>query len=473
MIADDELKSHMEITLENAKKKNVDFALVRGEKSFSQLVRAEKETIRNVNTEESVGIGVEVVVSGAKGYGFSTDFDKESLKEIVEKAIDGAKSAGRLAKEKMEPLEIEHKKYQGETPEIKNHPRDAELEEKTELLMAGVNAILEKDVKSLTSFYGEEWGKRFVFTSEGLERSWKLIKTGLLYRPVVKRNGQMGNATEQSVASMGLSLFKQKGKQPRETAKKALKGARDMAEAKAIDPGRYSLVTDPRFGGVMAHESFGHLTEADGIITGESILTGRKGEKLGSEKATIIESGDPQNYGFYVPYDDEGTSTKKTYLLKNGVLKNFLHSRFTAKTLDSKVTGNARGLNFRYPSIVRMRNTFFAPGEHEKEELFELIDEGIYVVGSRGGQTEPTGTFTFSADRAYWIEGGEKKYPLKGAVVRGNILNFLKNIIGASKELEVTTSVRGGCGKSGQGPLPVGNGGPHLAVEEAIVGGGK
>ncbi|NIQ06512.1 MAG: TldD/PmbA family protein, partial [Candidatus Korarchaeota archaeon] len=312
----------------------------------------------------------------------------------------------------------------------------------------------------------------WVLTSEGLERTWNLLKTGIFYMPVVRRNGDMGNASEQSVASLGLSLFKKKGKTPRETAKKALKGARDMAKAKSIKPGKYPLITDPQFDGVMAHESFGHLTEADGVITGESIISDRKGERLGSKHATIVESGDPKNFGFYLPYDDEGTATKELYLLKEGILKNFLHSRYTAEILGAEPTGNARSLNFTYPSIVRMRNTYFAAGEHTNEELFEMIDEGIYVVGSRGGQTEATGTFTFSADRAYWVEDGEKKYPLKGVVVRGNILNFLKNIIGASQEVEVTTSVRGGCGKWGQGGLPVGTGGPYLAVSEALVGGG-
>lgn len=472
MTIESQVLSSMDYALEKAENK-ADFVLVRGETSFQQIIRAEMDTIRDVTSEESVGIGVEVVVNEARGYGFTSDLDNESIGKVVEKAIDGAKGSASLAEEEMTPKQIKPREYTGETPNVTDHPKDADMERKTDLLMSGANAIMKDDVASITSLYGEYWGQRWVVTSEGLQRDWNLIKTGILYRPVVKSNGQMGNAHEQSVASLGLSLFNKKGKTPTETAKKALKGAKDMAKAKSIEPGRYTLITDPRFDGVMAHESFGHLTEADGIITGESILSDRKGEQLGSEHATIVESGAPKNYGFYLPYDDEGVATEKVHLLKNGILKNFLHSRYTSEILGEDPTGNARALNFRYPSIVRMRNTYFTAGDHTKEELFDMVDEGIYVVGSQGGQTELTGTFTFSADRAYWIEDGEKQHPLKGVVVRGNILNFLKNIMGASEEVEVTTSVRGGCGKRGQSGLPVGMGGPYLAVKNCIVGGGK
>lgn len=468
-----EIRSAMDTALEKAEQAQVDFVLVRGELTTSQIIRAEKDTIRDVDVSTRAGVGVEVVLDKAKGYSFSSKFDTQTIEATVEKAIEGAKGSAKHAEKEFSPKEISHEKYEGTTPNVTKHPKNKDIAAKKDLLMSGTKEILEDEVVSLTSVYGEVWGTRWFFTSDGLEREWHPLKTGILYRPVVKKNGKMGNASEQAVASLGLSLFNREGKRPKETAKKALKGASDMAEAQSIKPGRYSLVTDPEFGGVIAHESFGHLTEADFVITGESILTEREGERLGSEHATVIESGDPQQYGYYLPYDDEGTATKTVHLLKDGIFSGFLHSRYTANTLETEPTGNARALNFRYPSIVRMRNTYFGAGDHTQEELFELIGEGIYVIGSQGGQTESTGTFTFSADRAYRIEDGEIQHPLKGVVVRGNILDFLKNVKGASKHVELHTSLLGGCGKGGQGGLPTGVGGPYLAVKEAIVSGGR
>ena len=115
-----------------------------------------------------------------------------------------------------------------------------------------------------------------------------------------------------------------------------------------------------------------------------------------------------------------------------------------------------------------------SPWHHEARNwLAELVDKGVYAEGHGGGQTEDTGNFTFAANRAYWIENGEIKFPLKSVVVRGHILDFLKNVIGASKEVIVKTSILGGCGKGGQAPLPVGLGGPYLAVKEAIISFGR
>ena len=61
----------------------------------------------------------------------------------------------------------------------------------------------------------------------------------------------------------------------------------------------------------------------------------------------------------------------------------------------------------------------------------------------------------------------------KEAILTGNILDFLKNIEGAFKDLKIHTSYFGGCGKGGQYPLPVGLGGPHLLLKEVHFGGEK
>jgi len=345
------------------------------------------------------------------------------------------------------------------------------LEDKIELVKTGTELLLEdKSVISAVSSYGEYWGTIVFENSEGLKRTWSPLRAGVVYFVVVRENGNVGNSYEQFASSYGLEIFDEKD--PRKIAETALKGAKDSARAKSLKPGKYPLVADPTFMGVVAHESFGHLSEGDYVATRASILYNRLGEEIGNEYTTIVESGDPVNYGYFIPYDDEGVATEKVVLLEKGILKGYLHSRSTARIMNMEPTGNARAINYRYPSIVRMRNTYFMPGDMTLEELFEVAGKGVYAEGSRGGQTEDTGNFTFGANRAYWFEEGEIKYPLKGATIRANILEFLKKVIGASKDLLVTTSVFGGCGKGGQAPLPVGDGGPYMAVSEAIIGGG-
>jgi TldD protein len=100
--------------------------------------------------------------------------------------------------------------------------------------------------------------------------------------------------------------------------------------------------------GILAHESFGHLTEADFIVSGMSPLAGKLGEQLGSEEATIIDEGtpDPERYnGFWLPFDDQGVKTSKVVVLDKGKLARYLPSRETAALMKDSSTGNARAVN--------------------------------------------------------------------------------------------------------------------------------
>jgi TldD protein len=141
--------------------------------------------------------------------------------------------------------------------------------------------------------------------------------------------------------------------------------------------------------------------------------------------------------------------------------------------MKTDLTGNARAVNYNYPPIVRMKNTYFSPGDLSIEEALEQLGTGIYAISTAGGQANMDGTFMFKALRGYYVDKGEQKYPLREVTLTGSILDFLKNIEGATKELFVFSSYFGGCGKDEQYPLPVGLGGPHLLIREVQFGGEK
>jgi TldD protein len=115
-----------------------------------------------------------------------------------------------------------------------------------------------------------------------------------------------------------------------------------------------------------------------------------------------------------------------------------------------------------------MSNTYLAPGDMSFEELLEDIKDGIYLKGSRGGQVDTgKGNFQFNATEAYKIENGELKDHYRDVSLSGNILETLMGVdaIGSDFKLSV-----GFCGKDGQ-TAPVGDGGPHTKILNAMVGG--
>ena len=77
----------------------------------------------------------------------------------------------------------------------------------------------------------------------------------------------------------------------------------------------------------------------------------------------------------------------------------------------------------------------------------------------------------FKAIRGYWVKNGKIQEPLREVALSGNILELLKKIEGATKELSIKAGYFGGCGKSGQAPLPVGTGAPEVVIGEVTFGG--
>ena len=216
------------------------------------------------------------------------------------------------------------------------------------------------------------------------------------------------------------------------------------------------MVLDPVLAGVFTHEAFGHLSESDFIYENDrlrQIMT--LGKEFGSTELNIVDSAAiPQLRGSY-KYDDEGVPATKTHLIREGKLVGRLHSRETAARMNEEPTGNARAINYRYPPIVRMTNTYIEPGIASFDDLIADIKEGVYAKNWYGGMTSME-MFTFSAGEAYMIRQGKVAELLRPVMLTGNVFTTLKNIDAIGNDLEMNQG--GGCGKGGQMPLPVSNG---------------
>jgi len=243
----------------------------------------------------------------------------------------------------------------------------------------------------------------------------------------------------------------------------------ELLSAPQVKGGEYTVVLDPVLAGVFVHEAFGHLSEADFVYENEGLRQIMIiGKKFGSTELNIVDGAAiPGLRGSY-KYDDEGVPATKTYLIREGKLVGRLHSRETAAKMGEKPTGNARAINYRYPPIVRMTNTYIEPGSASFEDIIGDIKEGVYAKNWYGGTTSME-MFTFSAGEAYMIRHGKLAEAIRPVVLTGNVFATLNNIDAIGNDLEMNQG--GGCGKGGQVPLPVSNGSPHIRIRHCLVGG--
>jgi TldD protein len=253
-------------------------------------------------------------------------------------------------------------------------------------------------------------------------------------------------------------------------AEAAARRAVELLAAPPVQGGNYTVVLNQKFGGVFAHEAFGHLSESDFVYENEKmkeILV--LGRRFGPEGLNIIDDGTAEGCRGTNAFDDEGTPTRKNYLIENGVLVGRLHSRETAGKMDEEPTGNARAIAWSYPPIVRMTNTYIAPGEATFEDLIRDIDVGVYAVDYYGGQTMIE-MFTFSAAYGYMIRNGKVAEMVRDVVLTGNVFETLEHMDMFGNDFE-WAHAGGGCGKGGQSPLPTDLGSPHVRIQGVVVGG--
>lgn len=346
----------------------------------------------------------------------------------------------------------------------KNSLKDIPIEKKQKLLTDNFAALNSSEyVKMTVAHYADRHSEYEFYSSKGANIKYDYQLCGARFAVA------MANGTENFEGGFGkdedsFDKIATSGKEVKDFVKEA---ENFLLNAKSVEAGTYPVILSPTTTGVFAHESFGHKSEADFMIGSETMKKEWAiGTKVGSDILSIYDSGLEDGSG-YVPFDDEGTKAKKTYLIKNGILKGRLHSATTAAYLDEEITGNARAVDCDFEPIVRMTGTIIEAGKSTKEELFAKVKHGYFIKDYKHGSG--MSTFTIAPNLAYEIKDGKIGDPVKIAVITGNVFETLNLIDGVSDKAEVISSAFGGCGKMEQGPLNVSFGGPYVSISKMNV----
>ncbi|MEK7223877.1 MAG: metallopeptidase TldD-related protein, partial [Pseudomonadota bacterium] len=241
----------------------------------------------------------------------------------------------------------------------------------------------------------------------------------------------------------------------------------DAVEAPA---GTMPVVLGPGWPGILLHEAIGHGLEGDFNRKGTSAFAGKLGQRVASEQCTVVDDGTIPDRRGSLNVDDEGTTTQKTVLIENGILKGYMQDTLNARLMGVAPTGNGRRESYAHLPMPRMTNTYMLAGKYDPGEIIASVERGLYAVNFGGGQVDITsGKFVFSASEAYLIENGKITRPVKGATLIGNGPDVLTRVSMVGNDLQLDPGV-GTCGKEGQS-VPVGVGQPTLKIDGLTVGG--
>lgn len=439
-------------------RQKVDYIDIRFGMGENTSILMKDGNVDEINTGMSLATRVRVLNNGAWGFAYTSDLSKiDEITETALKLSDSLKGDVKLSESEIIKDKVE--------VDVKIPFKDVSIEEKKDIMRDANDAATIEKVNSTTVSYADSEVNELFMNSEGSEIQVKTDRVRMALNAsatdgeiIQFGHGSLGGVKGfEAISEVDIEEF------GRNIGEKAVR----LLDAKPAPSGQFPVIADPELTGVLIHEALGHATEGDLILQNDSILKDKIGEKIASDIVNIFDDASRKDGFGYYPYDVEGVKTKPNQLVKNGELISLLNSRETASKLGMKSSGNARSIIADQP-IVRMSNTYLQPGDNTFEELLEDIPNGMYLKGSRGGQVDTgKGIFQFNAAEGYLIEDGEITTPLRDVSLSGNILETLKNIDAIGNDFKLSV---GFCGKDGQ-TAPVGDGGPHTRILNALVGG--
>lgn len=350
-------------------------------------------------------------------------------------------------------------------PRIDEDPRNILIDEKLELTGRYNEIPLKYEKIATTNIgYSEVIREKYFVSTEGSEIREDLITTTLSGLVTSKDGMLTQNVRVAAGGSTGFAVLRNEEEEfERKTAI-----AIELLKASPVKGGTYNVVLNQDLAGVFTHEAFGHFSEAD-LIEDSPTMRERMqiGAHLGTDVLSIMDDPTmPGQLGFY-RYDDEGVRARPVPLMKQGILVGRLHSRRTAAAFGEELTGHCIAEDYRYAPIVRMGNIFIEPGGDTFEDLLLMLDDGLYLLDSKGGQTSGE-NFTFGAQYGYIVKGGKIKEMIRDINISGNLYHTMKNINAAGNDLVLSKT--GGCGK-GQLNIRSCHGAPHILISNVVIGG--
>ena len=178
------------------------------------------------------------------------------------------------------------------------------------------------------------------------------------------------------------------------------------------------------------------------VVQGVSPLADKRGKPMFDPGFTLTDDPLLDGKSGSRPVDDEGVPCRKTPLIEQGRVANFIYDLETASRASVTPTGHARRSTFGKPQAA-YSNLVIEPGALEFHELVSQIRDGLLVDELLGvGQGNVIGgAFSHPVALAYRIVNGEIVGRVKDVAVAGVVYELLKRIAGLGKDVRWIGSV--------------------------------
>ena len=411
-----------------------------------QSLFARDRSLNRLSDNVSSGFGIRVLLNGAWGFVASHRITPEEIERIVSLAVETAKGSHLTQQQpvKLAPVEAYQDSYI--TP-IKIDPFDVPIQEKAELLLNINERFLEygergiKKAYSFLSFAKED--KIFASTvGSTIEQTIYRSFPGMGCTAIANGDAK-GRSYERPPLNIGYEHIN--SADLLENIERVANQAIEKVHAPEFtNEGKTTLILKPSNLFLTIHESVGHPTELDRVygyeanFAGTSFATTDKLHKLQYAAPWVNFVADrtqPQGRST-MAYDDEGVPAQQWYVVKDGILNDYLTDRETAYRIGrGSSNGSAYADSWSSTPMVRIPNLGLEPGkagDSHTATLAEMIadtKDGILIDG--------IGSFSIDQQRRNFQFGGDAFWAIKN----GKVTRMLKNVTYHSMTTDFWNSV--------------------------------
>ncbi|MEM8832594.1 MAG: TldD/PmbA family protein [Cyanobacteria bacterium P01_G01_bin.19] len=411
-----------------------------------QSLSARDRSLGRLADNISSGFGVRVLLNGAWGFVASHRITPDEIKRIVNLAVETAKGS-RLTQQqpvKLVPVEAYQDKYV--TP-IEIDPFEVSVKEKAELLLDINERFLgyeDKGIKKAYSFLSFTKEDKVFASTVGSQIEQTIYRSFPGMGCTAIANGDAkGRSYERPPLNVGYEHI-DAADLLGNIERVANEAVEKVYAPEFTNEGKTTLILKPSNLFLTIHESVGHPTELDRVygyeanFAGTSFATTENLYKLQYAAPWVNFVADrtqPQGRST-MAYDDEGVPAQKWYVVKDGMLNDYLTDRETAHRLGrGSSNGSAYADSWSSTPMVRIPNLGLEAGkagDSHTATLDEMIadtKDGILIDG--------IGSFSIDQQRRNFQFGGDAFWEVKN----GKVTRMLKNVTYHSMTTDFWNSV--------------------------------
>ncbi len=412
----------------------------------TQNLMARDRSLSNISDNVSSGFGVRVLLNGAWGFAASPHKTLQEVERIVALAVDIAKGSRLSQQTKVELVPVAAYQDTYITP-IEIDPFAVAITEKADLLLSLNEKLLsysDKGIKKAYSYLRSTREDKIFASTIGSVIQQTIYRSYPGFGCTAIANGDaQSRSYERPPLNIGYEhinpadLFAQVDRVAQEAVEK-------VHAPKSPSGIKTNLILKPSNLYLTIHESVGHPTELDRVYGYEANFAGTSfatTDKLGKLQYAApwvnfkCDRTQPKGRAT-VGYDDEGVPAQDWYVVKDGILVDYLTDRETAYRLGRpNSNGCAYADSWNSVPMVRIPNLGLEPGVEKGSHtatLAEMIadtEEGILIDG--------IGSYSIDQQRRNFQFGGDAFWKIE----QGKIVGMLKDVTYHSMTTDFWNSV--------------------------------